>query len=353
MANNKQRLFEVMHKVNPDFKPKLNEELLTVSNSESVNEDFTNSYDEIINSFPGHARQTNSIDSSQYKWFVNVLNFISSNNNDINQKAELIKFFQNNFLGLDYGDFNSNEELINWWLSPEQQEFIKGELNSQEGQINEINIINPKYTHFAVMKDNNDIVNGWDYRDIEPVELRNFKKDYFFNDITNMGIDPHSVNIVTANYLKSSGINPFDTNNWKRDANVNENINENQEGFKRLIVFSIYDKNNDYLGDLDPMDEENNYHIQMKSDVMATPEFQKFAKEKNITPEQIGKISKDYEYTMDGNPLSTEYYAPSESEELYDEKTKTFYNNSGQQMRDSSEYDSSGEGYTPFGDEGY
>ena len=128
MRSNKQRLFEVMHKVNPDFKPKLNEELLTVSNSESVNEDFTNSYDEIINSFPGHARQTNSIDSSQYKWFVNVLNFISSNNNDINQKAELIKFFQNNFLGLDYGDFNSNEELINWWLSPEQQEFIKGEL---------------------------------------------------------------------------------------------------------------------------------------------------------------------------------------------------------------------------------
>ena len=44
-------------------------------------------------------------------------------------------------------------------------------------------VINPKYTHFAVMKDTNEIVNGWDYNGVEPQELKSFKKDYFFNDL--------------------------------------------------------------------------------------------------------------------------------------------------------------------------
>jgi hypothetical protein len=129
---------------------------------------------------------------------------------------------------------------------------------------------------------------------------------------------------------------------------------KNRNGFKRLMVFSLYDKNGSYLGDLPSIDEENNY-MDTKSEVLATPEFQKFAQEKNITADQIGKIERDHEYSMDGIPLEKEYYSPSDSEELFDPKTNTWYNLSGQRMRDPSEYDRRGngeDGYTPFGDEG-
>lgn len=138
------------------------------------------------------------------------------------------------------------------------------------------------------------------------------------------------------------------------DKTFKPKLNEDRNGFKRLMVFSLYDKNGSYLGDIGPIDEENNY-MDTKSEVLATPEFQKFAQEKNITAEQIGQIKRDHEYSIDGNPLEKEYYAPSQSEELFDSKTNTWYNLSGQQMRDPSEYDRGGDhedGYTPFGDEG-
>jgi hypothetical protein len=140
------------------------------------------------------------------------------------------------------------------------------------------------------------------------------------------------------------------------DKTFKPKLNENRDGFKRMTLFFIYDKFNDsYLGNLDPIDEQeriSEFHEGTKTEILATPEFQKFAKEKNITPEQIGKIRRDYEYTMDGQPLESEHYAPSDSMELYDKKDDIWYNLSGQQMRDPSEFDRGGEGYTPFGDEG-
>jgi len=45
------------------------------------------------------------------------------------------------------------------------------------------------------------------------------------------------------------------------------------------------------------------------------------------------------------------YYPPSDSYEHYNEETDTWYNHSGQELRDPSEYDVCTEGYTPFGDE--
>lgn len=49
--------------------------------------------------------------------------------------------------------------------------------------------------------------------------------------------------------------------------------------------------------------------------------------------------------------LSEEYYSPSDSYELYDNLTNTYYNFNGDILRDPSEYDYSTEGHTPFGDE--
>ena len=106
--NDKQRLFEVMERVAPNF--------------------GENNYKKIMNDFPGHAKYVNPVDSPQYKWYQEVLEFMQGNN-PIEQKAELVKFFQNNFFGIDYGEFQSDEELVNWWLSPEEQKFIADEMN--------------------------------------------------------------------------------------------------------------------------------------------------------------------------------------------------------------------------------
>ena len=49
--------------------------------------------------------------------------------------------------------------------------------------------------------------------------------------------------------------------------------------------------------------------------------------------------------------MEKRYYYPSDSYENHDEKTDTWHNDSGQELRDPSEYDMNSEGYTPFGDE--
>jgi hypothetical protein len=119
----RRRLFEVMARLDKTFKPKLNEG--------PGFDGGRKSYADIMNGFPGHARQSNPVDSPQYKWYVDVLDFMNGDNN-VNQKAELAKFFQNDFLGLDYDILQTPAEVVSWWLSPENQEFITNELNSGE-----------------------------------------------------------------------------------------------------------------------------------------------------------------------------------------------------------------------------
>ncbi|MDR3350726.1 MAG: hypothetical protein LBN98_03630 [Prevotellaceae bacterium] len=45
------------------------------------------------------------------------------------------------------------------------------------------------------------------------------------------------------------------------------------------------------------------------------------------------------------------YYPPSGSREYYNPETDTFYNASGDALRNPEEYNPYSEGYTPFGDE--
>ena len=73
---------------------------------------------------------------------------------------------------------------------------------------------NPAYTHFAVIKGTGKIVNGWDYKGYDQDELRQNNKEYFLNDIKDMEINPKLVNILTAKYLQSKGIDPFSYSNW-------------------------------------------------------------------------------------------------------------------------------------------
>lgn len=73
---------------------------------------------------------------------------------------------------------------------------------------------NQNYSHFAVNKATNKIVNGWDYSDYDPSELRQFKNDYFTVDLVDNDLDPKQYKIVTGKYLLRQGIDPNDNNNW-------------------------------------------------------------------------------------------------------------------------------------------
>jgi len=53
---------------------------------------------------------------------------------------------------------------------------------------------------------------------------------------------------------------------------------------------------------------------------------------------------------MKTSELNRAYYEPSGTYEMQDENG-IYYNRAGDQLRDPEEYDTSSEGYTPFGDE--
>lgn len=73
---------------------------------------------------------------------------------------------------------------------------------------------NQNYTHFAVSKKSGKILNGWDYSEYDPSELRQFRKDYFDIDMQDYGFDPKSYKIVTGKYLLRQGVDPDDNSNW-------------------------------------------------------------------------------------------------------------------------------------------
>jgi len=100
------------------------------------------------------------------------------------------------------------EEALQWKYDIEANDTNLDEV------ANNLNTINPKYTHFAVLNSNGNIVNGWDYNGLDPDELKQFKVDYFFTDIKDMGFDPKTIGIYTKRTLEKRGINPFDKSNW-------------------------------------------------------------------------------------------------------------------------------------------
>ena len=102
------------------------------------------------------------------------------------------------------------------------------EPSMEEGRLNRAN---PKYTHFALLRDTDKIITGWDYKGYDQTELNSEKKWYFFNDIIDMEIDPKTVKILTTRKVQSMGIDPFDFNNWNKDnGSLEENIdNQNND----------------------------------------------------------------------------------------------------------------------------
>ena len=75
------------------------------------------------------------------------------------------------------------------------------------------------YTHYAVNKKTNLIVNGWDYAGYNSDELRQYKNDYFNTDLIDYGFNPKDYKILTKKACIRQGINPDDEMNyWSNDG---------------------------------------------------------------------------------------------------------------------------------------
>jgi hypothetical protein len=211
MANNKQRLFEVMHKVNPEFK--LNEELLTVSNSESVNEELAVASDGGYYNKPEQKIIVSSQESEKIKQITDAMYndlFTGEGTTVVGANDKLKLQIINDLRSSGIQMENDSEEGTDYfWITNEKDlELAKDEFNLivsnlydkvQDKPINEVaRGVNPKYTHFAVLKSNNKILNGWDYHGYDSEELKADKRHYFYDDIKD----------------------PFNFDNWNKDQSI-------------------------------------------------------------------------------------------------------------------------------------
>jgi hypothetical protein len=78
------------------------------------------------------------------------------------------------------------------------------------------------YTHFAVLKSNNKIVDGWDYKGLENDEIKHWTKIDLTNNFPDNKISDFKV--VSRGFLVRNNINPEDTNNWLKtfDTTIDE-----------------------------------------------------------------------------------------------------------------------------------
>lgn len=95
--------------------------------------------------------------------------------------------------------------------------------------LNEANEINKKYTHFLIDKNNNKIVNGFEYPSTDKESINYYLKQ----DIKDQFPDrkPSEFKLVSKSSLEKSGMNPFDVQNWK-SVNEEESCNECNESKK-------------------------------------------------------------------------------------------------------------------------
>lgn len=79
------------------------------------------------------------------------------------------------------------------------------------------------YTHFAIYKPLKKIVFEWDYSDYDNSELKQFKRDYFYEDLVDNGINPKSCLIWTRKNCIRNGIDPENESNYINSGDINDN----------------------------------------------------------------------------------------------------------------------------------
>lgn len=104
----------------------------------------------------------------------------------------------------------------------------------------------PSNTHYAVSKLNGKILFSWEYGDIEPSELREFKRDYFTQDLIDNELNPKTISILGRKTCVKRGIDPKDNNSWaNHDEMMQSYMGELNEAFSDL-----YQTNNIMAGDM-------------------------------------------------------------------------------------------------------
>ena len=86
--------------------------------------------------------------------------------------------------------------------------------------------VNKKYTHFAVRKSNNMIVNGWDYKGTDKDDIIYYSK----MDLNDIFPDNKlsEFKILSVKALEKQGINPFDWDSWEKtnpSGRINDMVN--------------------------------------------------------------------------------------------------------------------------------
>ena len=219
----KQRLFEVMARLDKTFKPKLNENVGNIDNRENLEYFLSYNNDEIYWKWVN-----DEIDDYEAIQIINDIDGIEYNPN-IDYKKEYSSMSENIYKDDDktskaFRDFakaSDPEGHKRRWEKerpgeqepepekPQAMNVMKKDLNERKSVG-----INPKYTHFAILKDTKKFVNGWDFKGVDPEDLKQDKMHYFFQDIIDMDIDPKNVLIGTVKKFKKEGLDPFDSNNW-------------------------------------------------------------------------------------------------------------------------------------------
>lgn len=72
--------------------------------------------------------------------------------------------------------------------------------------------IDPSYTHFAVFKIDGKIANGWDYKGVDDIDIKEYSKIDLRDDYPDN--KPSEFTVLTVVGMKKRGIDPFDSNNW-------------------------------------------------------------------------------------------------------------------------------------------
>ena len=92
-----------------------------------------------------------------------------------------------------------------------------------------------KNTHLAVNRVTNLIVNGWDYSDEVPEDLKRFKNDYFSVDLKDYGFNPKFYKIVTSKFADKNGIKTW-SNTGVFPIEVENKMKQEGQDFYKLAT---------------------------------------------------------------------------------------------------------------------
>ena len=120
----------------------------------------------------------------------------------------------------EYGDSIYNDKQQNHFDSMNSRRKMHHKMTQKHRSLNE-SFDESNYTHFAVNKKTNLIVNGWDYSDYDNSELRAYADDYFWDDMRDYEFNPKEYRILSRKGCLKLGINPDDIDNcWSNRGEI-------------------------------------------------------------------------------------------------------------------------------------